>query len=62
MGLFTRSKRRTILAEPFFLDRDEWIPIPDDMSKNIVVGKSYDCETGAGARLWKAVQAWVRLP
>lgn len=44
-----------VLAEPFFLDEKDWIPIPTDWSSNIVRGKTYDSEVGTGRALWNAV-------
>jgi len=44
-----------VLSEPFFLDPDRWIPIPENWSPNIVTGKSYDTEEPAGTQLWQAV-------
>jgi putative restriction endonuclease len=46
----------TILVEPFFWPREQWIPIPADWRKNIVSGKGYDTGTPAGAELWAAVE------
>ena len=46
----------TILAEPFFLRREEWIPVPEDWSSNIVRGKTYNTEDVIGNRLWDAIQ------
>jgi putative restriction endonuclease len=46
----------TILAEPFFLDRDSWIPVPKDWANPIVSGKKYDSEEGAGKILWQQVE------
>ena len=40
-----------VLAEPFFLSRSQWIPVPEDWSKNIVTGKSYDSASVQGAAL-----------
>ena len=34
-----------MLAEPFFLPREEWIPVPASFKSNIVVGKGYTTET-----------------
>lgn len=45
----------SILAEPFFFDRDDWIPVPTDWNPNIVQGKTYDTAERSGARLWQAV-------
>ena len=46
----------TILTEPFFFPREEWIPVPPDWSKNIVQGKTYNTEDAIGDRLWRQVQ------
>jgi putative restriction endonuclease len=45
-----------ILASPFFFNRNEWIPVPEDWSSNIVQGKTYDTETITGRRLYQQVQ------
>jgi putative restriction endonuclease len=45
-----------ILAEPFFLPRSKWIPMPLSWASNIVQGKSYDSESGDGQRLWNLIQ------
>lgn len=42
-----------VLVEPFFLDRKQWIPIPQSFALNIVSGKSYDTLTEEGAALWE---------
>jgi putative restriction endonuclease len=44
-----------LLAQPFFLAPDEWIPIPDDWAANTVAGKYYSLDDAAGAALWKRV-------
>lgn len=49
----------TILVEPFFWPRDQWIPVPGDWSKNIVSGKSYASDSPAGQALFAEVS--VRL-
>ncbi len=46
----------TILTQPFFFDRSDWIPIPSNWSKNIVKGKSYDTNEEIGYRIWDQVQ------
>ncbi len=46
----------SILAEPFFWDQEDWIPIGDDFARNIVAGKTFDSIEPAGARLWNEVQ------
>lgn len=50
-----------LLAEPFFWDRDLWIPAPGDFKLNTVQGKGYDSETGAGRELWLAVSERLSL-
>ncbi|HVS65114.1 MAG TPA: HNH endonuclease [Thermoanaerobaculia bacterium] len=44
-----------LLQQPFYFERDEWIPAPPDWHKNLVQGRSYDLTTGEGARLWAQV-------
>ena len=46
----------TILTEPFFFKREDWIPIPSNWSKNIVKGKSYSTEDPIGASVWDQVK------
>lgn len=47
----------TILANPFFLRREDWIPAPSNWAPSIVQGKSYESEERIGAQLWAEVQA-----
>jgi putative restriction endonuclease len=44
-----------ILSSPFFFDRDQWLPVPEDWRANIVQGKTYDTETTAGRQLYDRV-------
>jgi len=46
----------TILTEPFFFPKEEWIPVPSNWSKNIVQGKTYNTNDAVGDRLWSRVQ------
>lgn len=48
-----------VLANPFFLPRSRWIPIPSDWASNIVQGKTYDTGVEAGRALWEAVQVAI---
>lgn len=48
-----------VLAEPFFLKRSEWIPVPQNWAPNIVQGKTYDTETTEGRALWGSIQLAV---
>jgi putative restriction endonuclease len=45
-----------ILESPFFFPREQWIPVPADWARNIVVGKTYDTGQAEGMRLWDAIQ------
>ncbi|OPX89010.1 MAG: hypothetical protein A4E52_01126 [Pelotomaculum sp. PtaB.Bin013] len=45
-----------ILTAPFFFDKNEWIPVPEDWKPNIVQGKTYDTETMIGRKLYQLVQ------
>lgn len=45
-----------ILNSPFFFDRSEWIPVPEDWKSNIVQGKSYEINTSLGGQLYQQVQ------
>jgi putative restriction endonuclease len=44
-----------VLAEPFFLPRSEWVPVPSSWAPNIVQGKTYDTQTSEGRALWNSV-------
>jgi putative restriction endonuclease len=44
-----------ILAEPFFLDESNWIPIPQNWSPGIQQGKTYSTGTEEGQRLYKSI-------
>lgn len=46
----------TILTEPFFFPKDQWIPVPENWSKNIVRGKTYSTEDVIGGRVWHQVE------
>ena len=42
-----------IISTPFFLEEEEWIPIPPSWSLNIVSGKTYNTETEEGRILFE---------
>jgi putative restriction endonuclease len=44
-----------ILEEPFFLEREQWIPAPASFARNTVVGKTYDLREEEGRSLWDEV-------
>ncbi|MFN2384376.1 MAG: HNH endonuclease [Gemmatimonadota bacterium] len=45
-----------ILIKPFFLNEEEWIPVPDNFSRHIQQGKNYDIESSPGREIWEAVK------
>jgi putative restriction endonuclease len=51
----------SVLTEPFFWPRDQWIPIPQSWAPNIVQGKTYDAASDEGAALWQEVVARLRV-
>lgn len=50
-----------ILSSPFFFERQDWIPIPEDWKPNIVQGKTYDTGTVIGRKLYNQVQYILNL-
>ena len=46
----------TVLAGPFFLPQDDWIPVGDAFRRQTVVGKFLDSEKD-GAAIWRGVSA-----
>jgi len=46
----------SILAQPFFFPKADWIPMSDDFAGSIVRGKFFDANRDDGARIWHAVQ------
>ncbi|GGG02113.1 HNH endonuclease [Paenibacillus abyssi] len=46
-----------ILSMPFFFDKKDWMPVPEDWKPNIVQGKTYDTGTDTGQELYLKVQA-----
>jgi putative restriction endonuclease len=51
----------TVLTDPFYLSEFESWPAPDDWSRNIVTGKSYDISVGEGARLFERAKLAARV-
>jgi len=45
-----------ILSTPFYFDEADWIPVPDNWSRNIVQGKTYDTSDYYGRQLYIQVQ------
>jgi putative restriction endonuclease len=50
-----------LLASPFFLREDLWIPCPPDWKPNIVQGRSYDLTIDPGRTLWSRLHAALRF-
>lgn len=50
-----------ILIEPFFFEREDWIPVPPDWAPNIVKGKRYYTTERHGADLMARVSAQTEL-
>jgi len=44
-----------ILAQPFFFPENNWIPMPESWSPNIVTFKTYTTEVSDGLKLWDEV-------
>lgn len=51
----------TILANPFFFDRRDWIPAPSDWASSIVQGKTYDTDQEVGRDVWIKVQERIQV-
>jgi putative restriction endonuclease len=49
-----------ILTQPFFFEREKWIPVPENFSPNIVSIKKYSTEDVEGQALWDAVQDSIK--
>jgi putative restriction endonuclease len=50
------------LTAPFFLPRDQWVPVPDSWASNIVQGRGYDSDEPEGADLWAHIQSVLSAP
>ncbi len=51
-----------VLAEPFWFERDAWIPAPADWPRSTVQGKGYDALDSRGYELWAQVQERLGQP
>lgn len=53
-----------LLIDPFFLDRGDWIPVPESFHRNVQRGKSYSTAEADGAALWAEVESRLqaRMP
>lgn len=46
-----------VLTNPVFFKQEDWIDVPEDWSKSIVQGKSYDTTEGVGFALWQKIES-----
>jgi len=51
----------SILTEPFYLTRDQWIPMPKSWGKSIVRGKTYDTAESDGLALFNQIRDRLRV-
>ncbi|MGY4573513.1 HNH endonuclease [Bradyrhizobium sp. USDA 3256] len=51
-----------ILTQPFFLPEEQWIPVPESWSSNIVSFKGYSTNEPDGMFLWNSVQGLLSKP
>jgi putative restriction endonuclease len=49
-----------VLNAPFFLEKRDWIPVPESWASNIVRGRTFDTEATDGLQLWNAVSDRMR--
>lgn len=49
-----------VLTDPIFFHPDEWIETPENWSKSIVQGKSYETSEAIGRKLWDKVQILIQ--
>jgi len=49
-----------VLSDVFFINENEWIPVPPSWSRNIVSGKTYNLQEADGQYLWQEVQSRFR--
>ena len=46
----------TVLVNPFFFERKDWIPAPSDWAPSIVQGKTYETDQEVGRDIWIKIQ------
>ncbi len=49
-----------ILTQPFFLEKADWIPVPESWSPRIVTFKTYDTRDAEGLALWESINSRLR--
>jgi putative restriction endonuclease len=50
-----------VLTSPFFLEKQDWIPVSKEWSPNIVQGKTYDTTDPIGQALWDQVSGRINV-
>lgn len=50
-----------VLTNPIFFKKEDWIVVPEDWSRSIVQGKSYDTETLTGQKLWSQIEEKLEI-
>lgn len=50
-----------ILSMPFYFEEEDWIPVPQDWSRSIVQGKSYDTSEHEGVSLFQKIQEKLKF-
>ncbi len=51
-----------ILTQPFFLDEDDWFPVPESWAPNIVSFKTYNTDDAEGLKLWEIAHEHLSRP
>lgn len=51
-----------ILTQPFFFEEQDWLPVPQSWSRNIVSFKTYSTDDAEGRALWDAVTDCLARP
>lgn len=49
-----------ILQDPFFFPDEDWVPAPEDFSRNIVSWKGYQTDSSSGRGIWDRVRVRLR--
>jgi putative restriction endonuclease len=45
-----------VLTNPVFFNKEDWLKVPEDWSKSIVQGKSYETSSPIGSAVWSKVE------
>lgn len=51
----------TVLAQPFFLPREEWIDVTGIWARNLVTGRYFDTTASDGAAIWNSLHQRGRI-